>query len=658
MLRLVLFLLAVSALAFGLSWLADRPGSLVVHWQGYEIETSVFRAIVILAVLLGLTVVLWSVLRQIWNSPAAIGHFFNRRRQKRGLEALSSGMIAIGAGDRALATRYAIQARKSLPNEPLTHLLRAQAAQLSGDRVTSRRIFEAMLAAPDTEQLGLRGLFLEAEREGEREAARQFAERAMALNPKLGWPVEALFDIQCRNGDWAGALETLAVAKRHHHIERAVADRRRAVLLTAQAQEQEETDPERAMNLALEAHNLAPDLVPAAAIAGRVLAAKGNIRRAAKVLQRTWKRSPHPDIAVAYAYARIGDSPRDRLDRVKQLSAMRPHSMESAIAVATAAIEAQDWPTARHVLQPLLANAPTQRVCTLMARIEAEQHGDRGRVREWLARAINAPRDPAWTADGVASERWAPTSPVTGALDAFQWRVPIEAVGASEATLLSQKLEELVKLGPQPDAIEQGPVLEASSTASPAGEKTPGPEIGVVEDVEQVEPEAAKAPAAPTPGPAAPDAGSQKSDPAPEPEPTANRGEPKPAAAAEPQKPEKAAGQQIPEPRPQEPSPAQATPEPTSASATAEPAKQPVPEAAAAKVIHPHEDRAATHQPPPAQPTIKTYPQPFRTRTRPVEPRIFVPPRAPDDPGPDGAEGEEDLRGSRLGFQLPLKGPV
>ena len=196
MLRLVLFLLAVSALAFGLSWLADRPGSMVVEWQGYEIETSVFRAIVILAVLLGLTVVLWSVLRQIWHSPATIGRFFNRRRQKRGLEALSSGMIAIGAGDRSLATRYAIQARKSLPNEPLTHLLRAQAAQLSGDRSTSRRIFEAMLASPDTEQLGLRGLFLEAEREGEREAARQYAERAMALNPKLGWPVEALYDIQ------------------------------------------------------------------------------------------------------------------------------------------------------------------------------------------------------------------------------------------------------------------------------------------------------------------------------------------------------------------------------------------------------------------------------------------------------------------------------
>ena len=40
-----------------------------------------------------------------------------------------------------------------------------------------------------------------------------------------------------------------------------------------------------------------------------------------------------------------------------------------------------------------------------MARIEGEQNGDTGRVREWLARAANAPRDPAWTADGVVSDR-------------------------------------------------------------------------------------------------------------------------------------------------------------------------------------------------------------------------------------------------------------
>ena len=648
MLRLVLFLLVVSALAFGLSWLADRPGSLVVHWQGYELETSVFRAIVLLALLLGMTVVLWSALRQIWNSPAAIGRFFNRRRQKRGLEALSSGMIAIGAGDRALATRYAIQARKSLPNEPLTHLLRAQAAQLSGDRATSRRIFEAMLASPDTEQLGLRGLFLEAEREGEQEAARQFAERAMALNPKLSWPVEALFEIQCRNGDWPGALETLAVARRHHHVERAVADRRRAVLLTAQAQELEDTDPERAMNLALEAHGLAPDLVPAAAIAGRVLAAKGYIRRAAKVLLRTWKRSPHPDIAVAYAYVRIGDSPRDRLDRVKQLAALRPHSMESAIAVATAAIEAQDWPTARHVLQPLLANAPTQRVCALMARIEAEQHGDQGRVREWLARAVTAPRDPAWTADGVVSDRWAPTSPVTGALDAFQWRVPVEAVNTSQTSLVSQKFEELVRLGPAPDAIEQTPVID-SSPAGPTRRRSGTVEAEVVEVVRQSE----EGPASPISAAASSAQRPHVSKPVAEPRPKSEAQDAKAAASgAVSQKPEAAE-----ETRPAKPATEPAT-QTAPQTASAKPGQQPAPEAASAKVINPDESRvAARSEATSAQSAAMPHAQPFRTRTRPVQPRIFVPPRAPDDPGPD-TESEEDVRGPRLDLQLPLKGSI
>ncbi|MGE0697608.1 MAG: heme biosynthesis HemY N-terminal domain-containing protein, partial [Hyphomicrobiaceae bacterium] len=186
MIRLVLYLVAVAALATGMSWLADRPGMMVINWEGYEVETSVFKAVVVLALLMATVLFLWSLLRQLWSSPATLGRYFVRRRHEKGLDALSSGMIAIGAGDRQTAMRYAMQARKALPNEPLTHLLRAQAAQLAGDRTTSRRIFEAMLAQPDTEQLGLRGLFLEAEREGEVEAARQFAERALRINPKLG----------------------------------------------------------------------------------------------------------------------------------------------------------------------------------------------------------------------------------------------------------------------------------------------------------------------------------------------------------------------------------------------------------------------------------------------------------------------------------------
>ncbi|HRD74605.1 MAG TPA: tetratricopeptide repeat protein, partial [Hyphomicrobiaceae bacterium] len=103
---------------------------------------------------------------------------------------------------------------------------------------------------------------------------------------------------------------------------------------------------------------------------------------------------------------------------------LAPHSIEAPIALATAALEAKSFDEARRVLEALSGERQTQRVCSLMARIEAEDGENRGKAREWLGRAANAPRDPAWTADGVVSDRWAPISPATGRLDAFEWRVP------------------------------------------------------------------------------------------------------------------------------------------------------------------------------------------------------------------------------------------
>src|SRR5690606_27495962 len=114
-----------------------------------------------------------------------------------------------------------------------------------------------------------------------------------------------------------------------------------------------------------------------------------------------------------------------------------------------------------------------------------------------------------WTADGVVSERWAPTSPVTGALDAFQWRVPVEAVSASEATLLGQKLEELMKPSLEPDVLDRAPVIDASTSAS-SGEAIHATDAEVVEEPREPEAEASKAPPKPAPSSPMPEAKAQK----------------------------------------------------------------------------------------------------------------------------------------------------
>ena len=71
-----------------------------------------------------------------------------------------------------------LEASRRAPGQPLTRLLQAQTAQLKGDRVAAREIFKDMVEDPQTRIAGLRGLYIEAEREGEEEAAHQIAERA------------------------------------------------------------------------------------------------------------------------------------------------------------------------------------------------------------------------------------------------------------------------------------------------------------------------------------------------------------------------------------------------------------------------------------------------------------------------------------------------
>jgi HemY protein len=175
---------------------------------------------------------------------------------------------------------------------------------------------------------------------------------------------------------------------------------------------------------------LAPDLVPAAALAGRLLVDVGETRKAARILEAAWKANPHPDLAAAYAHLRVGDSARERLGRIEVLAAQAPGNVESALALARAAADAREFARAREALSPFLAQ-PTQRVAELMAEIEELDHADEGRAREWMTRALHAPRDPAWTADGFVSERWMPVSPVSGRLDGFQWKVPVSELGGT-----------------------------------------------------------------------------------------------------------------------------------------------------------------------------------------------------------------------------------
>ena len=426
MIRVALFLVLIVVLALAAVWLADRPGDVVITWQGMQLETSVMVATVAVAALMCLAVFLWWLWRLLTRAPARATVALAERRRRRGFNAISRGLVAIGAGDARAAHRFAAEALRNTPGEPLALLLTAQTAQLNGDRGAAEAAFRAMAARPDTRLLALHGLYVEAQRRHDTAAARQFAEEAAQAAPALPWAGEAVLEFRCAAVDWDGALECLETNRASGLLDKAAHRRLRAVLLTARATAAQEHDRDRAKTLAIEAARLAPDLVPAAALAGRLLAETGEPRKAGKIIEAAWRANPHPDLADAYAHVRISDSARDRLKRIQSLVRQPEGHVEGALALARAALDARELGVARSALAPFMA-APTQRVAMLMAELE-ELTGDAGRAREWMGRALHARHDPAWTADGFVSERWMPVSPVSGRLDAFQWKVPVEEV--------------------------------------------------------------------------------------------------------------------------------------------------------------------------------------------------------------------------------------
>jgi HemY protein len=541
MIRVLLYLILLALIAAAEVWLANRPGDVTIVWQGYHIETSVMVAAMAILFLVVAAIFVWSIIRTILRSPDLIGMFLSHRRGVRGYLAISRGLVAVGAGDTRAAKRAAEDAHRISPGEPLALLLDAQVAQLSGDRAAAEHAFRQMAERDDTRLLGLRGLYIEAQRSNDHAAARAFAEQAANAAPALGWAGQAALEFRCASADWAGAQAALDRNYRHSLIDKSEYRRQRAVLLVARALEAEETDRDRSRNLALEALKLAPTLVPAAELAGRLLSEAGELRRGSRIIEKAWAANPHPDLADTYAHLRPGDSARERLARVQALALKAPGHAESALAVARAALDAQEFAAARAALRPLLKE-PTRRVAALMAEIEERESGDEGRAREWMGRAMRAPSDPAWTADGFVSDRWMPVSPVSGRLDAFQWKVPLAEIAAERRDIDEQVIESTdLPAPPQPvPAPKQSEGGKRSEGGPPAEISAPVKPVAATQNKEQVSKEPGPRPAAALPSPMTPPAPRAEAviplihvpdDPGPDPQPDI---EPEPGSAGVP----------------------------------------------------------------------------------------------------------------------------
>lgn len=477
--RLLKIFLIASVIALAATWLADRPGEMVLSWFGHEIRMASSVAVLIFAVLVAAGVIIWQVVLRLRRGPRAVRQFFQERREDKGRLALQRSVMALAIGDAGQARSQAAIAARALHHPPVTLLLGAQAAELEGNEAKAQAYYQTMLDRPDIREVGLRGLFAQAGEQGNPVLALDYARMALNENPRAAWAANAVFDLEAAQEDWPAAQRTLEKAGRAKLIDRATVNRRRVVLLTALALALEKDHFDAACDKALQAIKLEPGFAPAAMIAARGLKAQGKLRRAERIIERAWRDMPYGGLGAIYLGLRGGEDDQKRIRRAHILAEQNVGHPESQMVIARAAIQAGLWEVARGALVRLLERRPTVRVCEMMAEIEEKSVGDKAQARYWLGQALRAPRDPMWVGEGYVSDQWSAVVPSNGEFDGLEWRVPVEVMSHFEVPQAA-----LVELAPQ---VAAGAGAGSDGPDGLAEQAPPGAETGAdKDDPEQV----------------------------------------------------------------------------------------------------------------------------------------------------------------------------
>jgi HemY protein len=429
----IVFLLTVAG--FAASFLSNQPGVTVLEWLGWRIEarTSVLMVIVIAVIILAIT--LDRIIGMIAGLPSRISGSLTDRRLRQGNQALAIGLVAASAGDGREALRQAKRAKRLMGEDPLTHLLAAQAATLTGDAQAASRYFEALSEDRQTAFFGKAGLMrLEAER-GDHDAALDAGREAFALNNNTPSFAKALYALAARQSHWDEALDALSVAERDPSMDKAMVSRGYAALYYSQAQNRAQKKDDDAAVLALlkKALKHDPGLTPAVLDAAARYTDMGKMRQARQVLTTGFAHTPHPSITRAL-FELLGGDAKALSTLIKQTD-QNGNPADGLIEVAALAVMVELWGEARRLLALVAADDRHLRYWQVYADFAdrappppkgktASSDEDEPDRHHALTMAAKAKRPKAWQCSACHhhSETWQAHCPDCGHFAAMVWR--------------------------------------------------------------------------------------------------------------------------------------------------------------------------------------------------------------------------------------------
>ncbi|NVK61386.1 MAG: heme biosynthesis protein HemY [Rhodobacteraceae bacterium] len=500
LLKIILFVAVVAALTLGAGYVMESHGGIQITAGGYEFNLgplqsviAVILLVIALYVVFKLVSLLIALLKFINGDDTALSRYFDRNRERKGYHALAEGMLALSSGEGKLAMAKAQKADRYLHRPALTNLLTAQAAEMTGDTRKAEEVYKKLIANDETRFVGIRGMMKLKLAKGDTDTALKLAERAFALKPKHAEIQDTLLQLQAQKHDWRGARQTLSAKLKHGALPRDVYRRRDAVLALSEAKDIfAEDKPIEAREAAIASAKGSPDLIPGACMAARSYIAKGEPKKAVRVLKKTWSVEPHPDLAAAFAEIVPDETPAERMKRFRALTSLRVNHRETRLLKAELALAAEDFPEARRALGDLVETEPDARVLTIMAAIARGEGAGEAEVRGWLAKALVAPRGPQWVCDSCnhIHAEWVPICENCGGFDTLSWKTPPQSdavpPGAEMLPLIVGAIDDKADEKSAAEAAAEAPEILTPNPPSDTGAAAATAPATEVEDAEEV----------------------------------------------------------------------------------------------------------------------------------------------------------------------------
>ncbi len=437
MFRLLFFTLLLFLLVFGTFWLLTTNEALTVYWLGYRIDTS--TSVIALGFIVTLLVgfIALQFLRWVLMAPYQLRQRRKAHAMEQGIHHITEGMVAIAEGDTKRARKHVAKIGKYLgESAPIAHMLAAESSKLSGQALQAKQHYTALLSHQPAEFMALKGLLLEARKEGDSRGIIELGEKARKLKPDMLWVLYMLYDAYKKSKLWDKADDAIQDLARAFHRQRSTLDedskflrdldfsRERGLILMLRAQQAEQEDkPQHALRLYQEAVAYLPDHAPLALQLVNTALKQGRFKLSRRTVEGMWQMNPHPDLVKAYGKIYAQETAERRLKKFSRLLAMHPEHPESHKAMAFAALAAGQTSKARNHLKAAMTAAESVSLYQLMMQIEQAENQDADMIHQWKTAMRYAPADPNWICKKCKHEDkdWHAHCSKCGTWDSYEW---------------------------------------------------------------------------------------------------------------------------------------------------------------------------------------------------------------------------------------------